>query len=236
MSLPNTILWGSLLPGGVAGETADGSLDTTQVIDGLLWTLHAGSRADLVFWTEGDLIQWMDEALKRLARVACVFVGRDESLVSISEQATYTLPDRHIATLHVSYTDLAAHAAPAPLRPSGTMELEALDEDYQTTRGIPQRWYEDLQGATTIGLAPVPDADDDPIPIIYVGYPDTLDAGRQNTLVAAPPPIKGYLAMCVLAEAYGRESEIESPDIAAHCRGRMAMYEQIFTAYYGAGM
>lgn len=239
MSRPNTILWGSLLPGGVAGETSDGGLDTTQVIDGLLWTLHAGSRADLVFWTEADLIQWMDEALKRLARIACVFVGRDASITSRNGQATYTLPDRHISTLHVSYSSVNANAT-TPLRPASTMELEALDDSYQTTAvtngEVPKRWYEDLQGATIVGLAPVPDTDDDPIPIIYEGYPDTLDAGRQNTLVAAPPPVKGYLAMCVLAECYGRESEIESPDIAAHCRGRVAMYEQIFQSYYGEGM
>jgi hypothetical protein len=229
MSLGNTTLWGSLLPGGLAGESSDGSLDTTAVIDGLLWTLHAGSRADLTFWSEGDLIQWMDEALKRLSRVACVFVGRDASILTVETQATYTLPARHIATLHMSHVT-------TPMRPAGTMELEALDTAYQTTAGTPARWYQDLQGAVTVGLAPVPDTSDEALPIIYEGYPDTLDAGKQNTLVAAPPPLKGYLAMCVLAEAYGRESEIESPDIAAHCRGRVALYEQIFTSYYGAGV
>lgn len=233
MSLPNTKLWGSLVPGGVAGETSDGGLDSTQVIDQLLWTLHAGSRADLVFWTEGDLIQFMDEALKRLARIACVFVGRDASIVTVTSRATYTLPDRHISTLHVSHT---SHDASLPLRPSGTLEMEALDTAYQTTEGTPERWYEDLQGATTIGLAPVPDTDDEPIPIIYEGWPAELDAGRQNTLVSAPPPIKGYLAMCVLASCYGRESEIESPDIAAHCRGRMQLYEEALRGYYGSGM
>lgn len=238
MPLFNTTLWGSILPGEIAGN-GDGSLDTTQVIDGILWTLHAGSRDDLVFWTEGDLIQWMDEAVKRLSRVACVFVGRDTSITSRNGEATYTLPDRHIATLHVSYNS-ASGGTLTPLRPAGTMELEALDDDYQTnpvgSGDVPKRWYEDLLGSTTIGVAPLPDTDDDPIPVIYEGYPDTLDAGKQNRFISAPPPVKGYLAMCVLEAAYTRESEIESVDIAAHCKARREMYEAAFVSYYGAGM
>lgn len=229
MSLPNTTRWDDILPGGVAGALADGSLDTTQVIDDLLPSLHAGSRADLVFWSGGDLIQWMDEALKRLSRVACVFVGRSADILSVASQAAYSLPDRHVATLHMSY--LAT-----PMRPAGTLELEMRDPAYQTTAGTPDHWYQDLQGGATFGVAPVPDTSDDAMPIIYEGYPETLDAGQQNTLVAAPPPLKGYLAMCVLEQAYGREGELEMPDVAAHCRARREMYESIFAGYYGMGM
>lgn len=228
MSLGNTALWGDILPGGPT-ESASGSIDTTQVIDELLPLLHAGSRADLTFWTEADLIQWLDEAVKRLARVACVFVGRSASIRSVDEQATYDLPVRHVSTLHVSYVTTS-------LRPAGTLELEALDAGYQTGRGTPARWYQDLQGDATFGLAPVPDTNDDPIPVIYEGWPPELDGGGQNTLLSAPPPIRGYLAMCVLAAAYGREGECEMPDVAAHCRGRIQMYDQIFQSYYGAGV
>lgn len=229
MSRPNTKLWGSLLPGGTAGETAEGGIDTIQVIDNLLWTLHAATRDELTFWTEADLIQWMDEALKRLARVACVFVGRDVEILTVASQATYTLPERHVSTLHISHVDRA-------LRPSGTLEMEALDAGYQTTAGSPDYWYEDLQGGLTFGLAPVPDASDEALPLIYEGWPETLDAGRQQTLVAAPAPLKGYLTFSVLASAYGTEGEAETPDIAAHCRSRVAMYDQIFQDYYGKGV
>lgn len=45
-----------------------GEIQTTGVIDQLLPSLHADSRANLYFWSEADLIQWMDEALKGLAR------------------------------------------------------------------------------------------------------------------------------------------------------------------------
>jgi hypothetical protein len=229
MSLPDSTLAGSILPGGLSGELPDGSLDTTQVIDELLPSLHAGSRADLTFWTEGDLIQWLDEALKRLARVACVFVGRTASILTVAGQAAYSLPQRHISTLHVSHLDTA-------IRPAGTMELEAQNPAYQTAQGTPAYWYEDLQGNAVFCLAPVPDTSDEPLPMIYEGWPDALDAGKQQTMVAAPPPLKGYLAMCVLAAAYGREGEMEMPDVAAHCKERVAMYDQIFQSYYGAGL
>lgn len=229
MALGNTTLWGSILPGGVAGELPDGGIDTTQVIDDLLPSLHAATRADLTFWTEGQLIQWMDEALKRLARVACVFVGRAANTLTVAAQATYTLPPRHVATLHASY--LAAQ-----LRPSGTRELEARDPAYQTTAGTPAYWYQDLQGNTAIGLAPVPDTSDQAIPMIYEGWPPELDAGRQNTLVAAPPPLKGYLAFSILAQVYGTEGEMEMPDLAAHCRARRDLYDQLFVSYYGKGI
>lgn len=229
MSLPNTTLWGNILPGGIPGELADGSIDTTQVIDDLLPTLHTADRAGLTFWTEGDLIQWLDEALKRLSRVAGVFVGRWTNVLTVAGQLIYSLPPRHVCTLHVSYQA-------TPLRPAASLELEAKDPSYQTTQGTPDHWYQDLQGGLVFGVVPVPNTSDQPLPIIYNGFPETLDAAKQNTLVAAPPPLKGYLAMCVLAEALGREGESEMPDVAKHCAGRISMYEQIFAAYYGKGI
>ncbi len=229
MSRPNTTLWGSLLPGGVAGETADGGIDTTQVVDNALWTLHAGSRADLVWWTEGDLIQWMDEALKRLSRIACVFVGRAADTLTVAGQAAYALPDRHVSTLHVSHLTTG-------MRPASTLELESRDPAYQTAPGTPDHWYEDLQGGMVFSVAPVPDTSDEPLPVIYNGFPDTLDAGKQNTLVAAPAPLRGYLGLAVIKSCYEREGELESPDIAQHCSARMQLYEQAMVAIYGKGI
>jgi|ERR1041384_372050 hypothetical protein len=227
MSLGNTALWGDVLPGGPLSDSAAGNLDTTQVIDELLASLHAGSRSDLTWWTEGDLIQWMDEALKRLARVACVFVGRYSSTLTVPAQATYSQPAAHITTLDVSYLATS-------LEPASQMELESRDVDYQTTPGTPDHWYEDLLGGATTGLAPVP-TDQQTLAWIYEGFPAALDAGRQQTLVAAPSPLKGYLAMTVLKEAYGREGEMESADIADHAQSRMDLYEKLFTTYYGSG-
>jgi|ERR1041385_8133440 hypothetical protein len=223
MSLLNTTLWGNILPGGPLNDSAAGNLDPTQVIDELLPTLHAANRNELTFWTEADLLEWLDEALKRLARVACVFVGNATTTLTVQGQAFYSLPERHIATLHLSYLTTA-------MRSAAMIDLEMRDPAFQTTQGTPDHWYQDLQGGTVFGLAPVPDTNDVPLPIVYEGWPDP-----NQTLIGAPAPLKGYLAMKVLEGAYGREGEMESPDIAAHCKMRAEMYEQLFVSYYGPG-
>ena len=123
-----------------------------------------------------------------------------------------------------------------PLRSAGTIELEGRDPNYQTTPGTPDHWYEGLQGDWTIGLTPVPVATSDGIPLICAMYPPDLDTGKSNTLVTAPYPLKGYLEVSVLAEAYSREGEMEMQDLAQHCRSRAQMYEQMFRQYYGAAV
>lgn len=222
----NTTLWGDGIPGEEAGSAA-GSIDTTAVIDGILPTLHADARENLAFWTEPDLIEWMDEGLKRLARVAGVFVERDTSITAVPGTAVYPLPERQDATLHVSF-------GAAPLRPGAMLELEMRDSNFQTTPGTPDHWYEDGQG-WNIGLTPVP-ASAETLPILMTAWPPALDIERKNTVVQGPASLAGYLAMYVLAQAYGREGESEMPDVAQHCAGRCEMYEQIFAKYYGAGL
>jgi len=227
VSLLNTTLWGSIFPGGIAGELADGSIDVAQVIDDLLYSLHVESRDDLEFWSESDLLEWIDECLKRLARMCMVFVGRDTTILTVDGQAAYTLPERYISTLHVSHVT-------NPLRPGNMAELEARDTDFRTTEGTPSHWYQDLLGISSFAVTPVPDTSDQALPLIYEGWPVAVTVGQ--TLVAAPPPLKGYLAMYVLSQAYGKESESEMPDLAKHCWARVLMYEEVFTSYYGPGM
>jgi hypothetical protein len=227
MALLNTSLWDSILPGSTESSVDAGGVDISQVIDQALWDLHAASRADLVFWTEAQLIQWLDEAVKRLASVACVFVGRFTGVLTVDGQAAYAHPPQHVSTLHVSLGTTA-------LRPAATLELEAKDPAYQTTEGTPTHWYEDLLGLGSLGLAPVPDTSDLTIRQIYEGWPAALDPGQ--TMVAAPAPLKGYLGFYLLSEAYGIEGEMESPDIAAHCRGRLDLYHALLQHYYGKGI
>ncbi len=298
-----------------------GEINTQTVIDNLLPDLHSDTRAHLNFWAEADLIQWIDEAVKRLARKSMMFVQRDATITTVPGTATYTIPAWHLATVHASYgapscvqglffqtnpvyvhsvtvgatsysvleasltaaqiatniagqinasdpsctaltggtlgnevtvtmrngvagpvtvqsTDGAASAiisAPVPLRPSNQMELEARDPAFATTAGAPNHWYEDLVGLRTIGVAPVPVAAV-ALPLIYSAWPQEVDVAKSNILVQAPAPVKGYLAFSVLAQAYGRESESEMPDVAQHAAARVAFYEEIFTRYYGPGM
>lgn len=205
-----------------------GDLDTTQVINDILPTLHAASTGDLYWWQLSDLIEYMDEALKRLARKAGVFVKRSSSLSSSAGSSSYPLPDDHVAVLHVSY-------GTAPLRAANQLELEARDPDYQSTPGTPDHWYLDELGDYIIGFCPVPNHGGDTMPIIYTAEAAALDNAQDNTLVTAPEPLKGYLTMCILREAYGREGEMEMPELAQHCSGRIQMYEAMMADYYGSG-
>ena len=199
--------------------------DTTAVIDNLLPSLHAAVRADLSPWSEGDLVQWMDEGLKRLARLVALFVVRDTGTSTAAGVATYALPANHVATLHVSVNGVT-------LRSGNMAELEARDPAFRTMAGIPDHWYEDLIGLATLGLTPVPNTAQT-IGTVYASWPDALDVAKTQTMVSAPSPLKGYLAMQVLAEAYGREGDMEMPDVAQHCKARMRMYEQIWLTGYG---
>lgn len=219
--------WGNVEWGGQSPVSSAGSLDTTAVVDGLLPSLHSDSRAHLTFWSETDLIRWMDEGLKRLARVCGVFVERDTSLTTSNGVGLYALPERQDATLHVSFDT-------TPLRPAAMIELEMRDSSFQTATGTPDHWYEDGQG-WNVGVTPVPTSAK-ALPIIMTCWPQELDIARKNTLVQAPAPLSGYLAMYVLSKAYGREGESEMPDLAQHCAARCQMYEQIFQKYYGAGL
>lgn len=218
----NSGLWGGVQPGpGV------GAIDTTAVIDSILPSLHADSRAHLTFWSEADLIAWMDQGLKRLARVAAVFIELDTSITTSNGAYLYPLPERQDTTLYVSFGTV-------PLRPASMIELEMRDAGFQTTPGAPDHWYEDGQG-WNVGLTPVPNSASQ-VTLIIACWPLTVDPGKNNILVIAPAPLAGYLAMYVLAKAYGREGESEMPDVAQHCEARCAMYEQIFNHYYGAGL
>jgi hypothetical protein len=223
MARLNTSVTDAFLPGEV--ETAQAGIDIAQVIDDALPALHAASRADLTFWSEVQLVQWLDEAVKRLAAIAAVFIGRNVT-VTVPGTATSVLPPQHVVTTHVTVDGVS-------IRPVGTMELEARDPAYLTTQGTPAWWYEDMLDSGIIGLAPIPDSAVS-LAEVYNGFPPPLDL--QQTMLDGPPPLKGYLAMCLLAEAYGQEGEMEMPDVAEHCRGRVKLYEQLLERYYGQGI
>jgi|SRR5215467_5014158 len=203
-----------------------GEINTTAVLDNLLPDLHADSYANLTFWTQAQLIAFEDQAAKQLSRAAMLFVERDTSKTTINGTRTYSLPARHNATIHVSY-------ATVPLRPATTIEMEARDEEFETTAGPPDHWYEDNLDSTLIGLAPVPDSAAS-LPMVCSVYPPDLDG--INTLLQAPAPVAIYLTYFVLAKAYGKESETEEPDLAQHAAANVALFEQLFLHYYGEGL
>ncbi len=204
------------------------AIDTQQLITNLLPDLHSDSRAHLNFWTESDIINFIDESVKRLARKAMMFVERDLSLTTGIGTATYALPARHLATIHASY-------GTTPLRPASQIELEAGNPLYATVAGTPAYWYEDKIGSATVGLSPVPTAAA-ALPLIVSVVPVDIDVGKVVTTLEAPQAVAAYLTFSVLAQCYGRESEAEMPDVSSHCAARVEFYESIFQKYYGSGL
>lgn len=207
-----------------------GELNTVTVLAQLLPMLHADTMADLSYWTQADLIDWMDEGLKRLARVAAWDVEQDTSITTANGVAAYALPERQDATLYVSL----GNPGVTPLRPASMIELEARNAAFQSTPGTPDHWYEDGQG-DNVALTPVPTTAG-PVTLVMSAWPPALDAAQVNTLVQAPAAFAGYLTFYALQNAYGREGESEMPDVSAHCAERCGMYEKLFTHYFGPGI
>lgn len=202
-----------------------GEIDTQAMLTALLPTLHSDSFADLTYWSQSDLVNHTDEAVKKLSRSAMVWINRDTSITTVAGTGTYTLPADAENTIHASL-------ATTPLRAAAVMDLEAGDENFQSTLGTPDHWYEDDLTLGTIGLCPVPTAAA-PVNTINTVYPPDLDTGLVNTLVQAPAPLAIYLSFAVLAAVYGVEGESEQPDLAKHCQGRADMLTQVFQSYYG---
>jgi|GEM_PF-2520555 hypothetical protein len=230
MSLFGGSLWEGCLPGGNGQSAWLGSIDTRVVLDGLLPTLHADNFADLTFWSKADLIEWCDEGLKRLARLAAWNVEQNSSITTKNGVASYPLPERQDATLYVSL----GNPGVTPLRPAAMIELEARDSTFMTDTGTPDHWYEDGQG-DNVGLTPVPTTAG-AVTLVMSAWPVALDAAQVNTLVQAPAAFAGYLTFYVLGQCYSKEGPVEMSDVAAHCASRCQMYEALFIHYFGKGI
>ena len=228
MSTGDTGLWGGVVPGGPFDPL--GGIDRQVVLDAILPTLHADTVANLTFWTESQLYEWMDEALKRLARVTGIFVGRDVSQATVPGQSSYTLPYNHVSTYHVS---LGA----APLRPANTLELEMRNPIYRIAsadaENPPSHWYEDLEGNKAIGITPVPVAVA-PVNLIVAAWPTMIPAA--GAIVQAPQLVAQYVAFFVIHMALSGEDEAAAPDVASAAKSMCDLLEQTFKSYWGQGL
>lgn len=202
-----------------------GEIDTQAVLTALLPTLHADSFAHLTYWTQSQLVNRCDEAVKRLSREAMVWIERDSSISTAKGTGVYSLPARAQMTIHASLGTTA-------LRPAAVMDLEARDENFQSTPGPPDHWYEDDLMLGLIGLCPVPTGIAT-VNTINTVFPPDLDAALENTLVQAPAPVGILLSFAILAAVYGQEGESEQPDLAEHCAGRADMLTQALQGYFG---
>jgi len=203
---------------------------TTAMITNMLPLLHSDSTSNLVWWTNAELVAWLDEAVKRLARMSTFFVVRDTSIATVSGTQQYTLPTRHLATIHVSYQ--AASTNHIPLRPTSTHELVALDQHFPNTAltGTPSRWFQDKIGETKIGLYPTPNAIKT-LSVIHAEYHADISDGSN---IDVPLPVADLLEADVLRAAYEKESDAACPEVASQLKELVRLYDDLIVEYFGA--
>jgi hypothetical protein len=216
----------SLLPGESDANPTTTTVDVNAIVASLLAPLHASVLADLGMWTECELIQWIDAAVKRLARMAGLFAGRSIDTMTVAGTPTYALPSQSINTVHASYDR-------KPLRPASTGELAARDAQWQTRQAPPQRWYQDSLGLGAIGLCPVPTRAK-ALWTIYYGWPQTVDCAKSHTTIPLPRSLEPFLELYTLGEAYSKEGDGFAPDIAQAARAMAGLYSQVAVEYWGA--
>lgn len=204
------------------GGSAPSGVDLNAVIDSVLPALGATSLSDLDWCTQAELLQWADDAAKRLASKAGVFVEYDASATTTIGQAVYATPTGHIDTIKAT---LAKN-----LRSITVAELNSLDSAWQVTPGVPLYFSMDANAPNRITLYPVANAVTT-LASIFQKFPATISVASH--MLDMPRPVRGYFAFYVLAEARRKESDASMPEMADHFDSRVKMFEQVFEHLYG---
>jgi len=216
----------SLLPGECETNPSATLIEQSAIVASLLPSLHAASTADLVMWSECELVQWIDAAVKKLARKVALFIGRSLDTVTAECTRAYAVPAQYVSMIHVSYDG-------QPLRPTSTGELVARDTRWMTRTGRrPASWYVDTIGLAQVGIYPVP-GEARSIWMIYHGWPQTVDCAEAHTSIPLPKALEPYIELNVIAEAYTKEGDGYAPDIATAARGLSKIYERVALEYWG---
>lgn len=194
----------------------------TALLVGDLWApLNARGPADAIFWTEDQLYEWIDEAIKRFARKHAAFVVYDTSLTSASGVADYTLPADHLCTFQA---DLAGRY----LRARNVQEIEQLDAQWTTAAaGVPKAFLEDTKGLVQITLYPKPNvaSSSKAIGLTMAKVPATIS--KTAAILAAPPIIRDYFSFYALAEARAAETNASMDEIAVWYRQLVDQLDQV---------
>lgn len=208
-----------ILPG---GGTAPAATAQDQ-LDELYPMLAASSAVDLDFWSDAQLLEWINQGLARLSRSAAVIVDRDTSISVAAGTASYSLPTSHLSTMHVSLGG-------AMLRPASVAELQALSATWTVDASTPTRyWQGPGLGVSTIGLYPLPIASGT-LAVIEHELADDLTA---SSTLPLPEPLADFAWFYTLAEARAVESDGAMPETSQVCRELAGLIEQMARDYWG---
>lgn len=202
-----------------------GDLDISATLTDCLPVLKASSLASLVWWNATQLWSMADQATKKLARTAGVFVDRDATITTVANTSTYALPDEHVSTIHVSFNGTA-------LKPGSVQDMEALDADWVDAVDHAPRFFLHVGGMDFIAVYPAPDGTiAGPLPLILQRFPTALSAAQ--TILSAPLPAQDYIEFYVLAQALGAESKGAMPEVAQWFSQLCNLFEQMAVSYWG---
>ncbi len=198
-------------------------LDIAAVASDILPALGAANFADLDWCTETELLDYADEAARRLASKVSVWVNRYGLQTVNPGTQPAPAPSDMIDAIHVSWNG-------ASLRPASALDLESYDSGWQSTTGTPARFSIDA-GAGQIFLYPAVTVSGT-LATIYHQLQPQIAVGA--SVVNAPTVFWDFFGLAMLAGARGKESEQAMPEMAAHFEQRMTLFEQIAQQYWGA--
>jgi len=207
---------------------AEPTIAWSEIVNQIYPRLHAADEASLKWWTEAQLRDLANEAIQTMARGALLFVRRDTSISTTHDVRSYSLPARHLATLHAAYSS-------KPLNPTDRALIDSLDYGADAavcgTGEVPKRWYEDtLSTHAAIALYPSPSATAT-VSLIISQQPD-LFTSTSSTL-PIPACMKPFIADYVVAGAWVMDSDFSMPEVASHLAEKQAFYLDLFRAYWG---
>jgi hypothetical protein len=210
-----------LIPPGGAGAAP--ALTAGDLREDLYPYLNSQDSADLEHWTDAELLLWLNQGFERLARKAAVFVERNTSVAVVNGTAVYSLPARHLATIHASLGG-------SPLRASSRAELDARDNGWKTAEGDVTHYLHDHgAGLGSIRLYKEPQANGT-LALIRTFTPAALAA---SGAVALPDILADHAFVHALGEARRREGDAAMPETAAVCEELRSIYERVAREYWG---
>lgn len=197
------------------------ALVVNEVLTAAYHALCAASAADLMYWTEAELLGHMDESFKAVARRAGCFVNVNETAMA-DGVATIPLPARWVGPIQT----LANYQV---LSPSSEYLMRALSETYLTdSDDQPERCAFSDDGCR---LHPVPNAAVTGSVIqIYMEYPEASAAGQTKSMTDFWT-VLGFFAM--IAEARGQRSKMAAPDIGKFTANTLEIFHSVVRDYWG---
>ena len=187
--------------------------------------LNAADAAGLDFWTEAQLYEFLDAAVKRLTRLRCL-VLHDGTTVTVSAGTTEgNYPSLHIATMYVAAGDLW-------LEPTNQQEMDAYDNDWRTTKGNALSHWLSYPGLEKLTTYPDLYSGTAVLRLIYQSY--FADVSKTaNYTVSIPTVIRDWLFLQVIADARDAETEGKAREIASTVRGVADQIGSIIRGYWG---